>query len=179
MATIINSERIQLKNVRLSFPSLFEKTAFKGNDANKDKEGKYEATLLIPKTDTATKAKIDAMIAKAVSEAGFKIPSDKRCLRDGDEAEYEGYEGNWSLKASSKKRPTTLDRAKGVVTKDDDLFYPGCYVNAIVNFWIQDNDFGKRVNANLYGVQFFAHGETFGDSVDVTNDFDALEDDEL
>jgi len=45
---------ITLKNVRLSFPSLFKKAVFQGN------VGKHEATFMFPKTDTKT---YDACIA--------------------------------------------------------------------------------------------------------------------
>ncbi len=166
--------KIHLKNVRLSFPSIFHRSVFEG------KEGKYEATFLIDKDDEKTKAKIDKAIAAAIKEANVKVPSDKRCLKDGDESEYGGYEGNWSIKAANGKRPTLIDRDKTPVTEDDDILYAGCYVNAIIDIWIQNNTYGKRANANLYGIQFVKDGETFGQGpVDVTDDFDDLEDDEL
>ncbi len=49
---------VKIKNGRLSFPSLFKKATFEG------KEGKYEATILFPKSDTKTyDAIIDAIEA--------------------------------------------------------------------------------------------------------------------
>jgi hypothetical protein len=171
MAT--SSERVQLKNVRLSFPSIFKRNVFEGV------EGKYEATFLIPKSDKKTKAKLDKLIDAAIAEAKVKVPSDKRCLRDGDDSEYDGYEGNWSLKAASGRRPTVINRDKTPVTEDDEIIYAGCYVNAIIDVWIQDNQWGKRVNANLYGIQFVKDGEPFGlGSVDVTDDFEDFDDED-
>ena len=60
--------KIVIKNARLSFPSLFQKSVFDG------KEGKYEATLLIDKKDEALKKQIDEQIAKLIAEAKVKVP---------------------------------------------------------------------------------------------------------
>lgn len=160
-----------IKNVRLSFPSIFQRAVFDGQ------EGKYEATVLIDKNDTKTKKILDKAIAEAIAEANIKVASDKRCLKDGDESDYDGYEGNWSLKAANSKRPTVLNRDKTPLTEDDEVLYAGCYVNVVIDLWVQNNKFGKRVNANLYGVQFVKDGEPFGmGPIDVTDDFDDLED---
>jgi len=163
--------KMMLKNVRLSFPSLFHKASFDGN------EGKFESTLLIDKSDKKTKDVIDAAIAEAIAEAKVKVPSDKRCLKDGDESDYDGYEGHWSFKAASSKRPTVIDRDKTPIIEADEKVYAGCYVNAVVDIWIQNNKFGKRVNANLYGIQFVKDGEPFGlGATNVTDSFDDLDD---
>jgi hypothetical protein len=163
--------KMMLKNVRLSFPSLFQKASFDGN------EGKFESTLLIDKSDKKTKDVIDAAIAEAITEAKVKVPSDKRCLKDGDESDYDGYEGHWSFKAASSKRPTVIDRDKTPIIESDEKVYAGCYVNAVVDIWIQNNKFGKRVNANLYGIQFVKDGEPFGlGATNVTDSFDDLDD---
>ena len=51
--------------------------------------------------------------------------------------------------------------------------YAGCYVNAVLEFWAQDNKFGKRVNATLMGVQFFRDGDAFsGGGAASDDDFD-------
>ena len=164
--------KIMLKNVRLSFPSIFNRASFNGE------QGKFEATLLLDKETQAEQiATIEAAIENAIKEAKIKVPSDKRCLKDGDEVEYDGYAGCMSLKASSNKRPTIIDKDKTALAEDDGKPYAGCYVNAIVDLWVQNNSYGKRVNANLYGIQFVKDGEPFGaGDVDVTDDFDMLDD---
>lgn len=170
------SQKITLQNVRLSFPSIFKKAEFQG------KETKYEATLLLDKkTHADTIEKLNKAIEAGIKEhlKGAKVPAAKRCLQDGDEKDYDGYEGQMSLKASNNKRPTVIDRDKTPLVEDDDKPYAGCYVNAVIEFWFQDNDFGKRVNANLLGIQFVKDGEPFGSGpTDVTDDFDDLEGDE-
>ena len=174
MAKQIENAKIHLKNVRLSFPSLFRRAQF-----NPGEDGKYEATFLFSKKEKKLKAKIDKAIKTKIAESGIKVASDKRCLKDGDEVEYNGYEGMWSIKASQSRRPTVIDRDRTPVTEEYNVIYAGFYVNAIIDLCIQNNSFGKRVNANLYGVQFVKDGEAFGmGPVDVTDDFDDLSDDD-
>lgn len=168
--------KIQLKNVRLSFPSIFKRAEFNGQ------EGKFEATFLLDKEQDADQiSKLEAAIEAAIKEAKVKVPSDKRCMKDGDDVEYDGYAGCMSIKASTNKRPTIIDRDKTTLMEDDaNAPYAGCFVNAIVDIWIQNNSYGKRANANLYGIQFVKDGDSFGSgsgSVDVTDDFDDLDDD--
>ena len=168
--------QISLKNVRLSFPSLFKKASFDGQ------EGKFEATFLLNKeTHGATIKQIqDAIKEKiAVDLKGAKLGADKICLKDGDEIDYDGYAGHFSIKGSNSKRPLVIDRDKTPLTEDDNKLYAGCYVNAIIELWAQNNSYGRRINANLLGVQFYADGEPFGDGVKASvDDFDAFADDD-
>ena len=88
--------KIKLQCVRLSFPSLFRKAVFQGE------ETKYEATLLLDKEKHAdTIAEINEAIKKGIADnfKGAKIPADKICLKDGDTIDYDGYAGCMSIKA--------------------------------------------------------------------------------
>jgi hypothetical protein len=166
------NKRIVLKNVRLSFPSLFKKAVFDG------KEGKYEATFLLKKGDPQIEILKKEIDRVANDYFKGKVPKGlKIALDDGDNKEYDGYEGCMSLKAGSNRRVTLIDRDKTPVVEEDEKFYAGCFVNASVDFWVQDNQWGKRVNCNLAGVQFYDHGEAFGaGAVDATDDFDDVDD---
>ena len=169
------SYKIILKNVRLSFPAIWQKnTKFGGDNA------KYKATFLIHKDEQADLIKkIEDKIAAIQKETKVKVSKDKLCLKDGDDAEYDGYADHMSLKAANSKRPTILDRDKTPLIEDDNKPYAGCYVNASVQLWVQNNDWGKRVNANLLGIQFFKDGEPFGaGDLDATDDFDDFSDDD-
>jgi len=167
--------KILLKNVRLSFPSLFRKAVFNGE------ETKFEGTFLLDKIEH--EAKINE-IKDAIKEAFKtlkvpKLPPDKIFLKDGDEIEYAGYEGKMSAKASSNKRPLVVDRDKSPLTEDDNRIYSGCYVNATIELWAQNNNYGKRVNANLLAVQFAKDGEPFADGSKASvDDFDVIADDD-
>jgi len=166
---------IQIKNATLSFPNLFKKAVFQG------KEGKYEATLMFPKTDTKTYETINAAIEAIKKDNKTpKISADKLCIKDGDDSEYDGCAGMWMVKASNSKRPTVINRDKTPVTEEDEVMYAGCVVNGIIDLWFQNNSYGKRVNANLLGVQFVKDGTPLGDGAKVadTDEFDDIEDDE-
>jgi len=163
-------EKILIKNARLSFPSLFQKEVFNG------KAGKFAATLIIDKNDKEVKKQIDKAIAAALGSVTFKIKSDMICLKDGDDSDYDSSHGSWTIKAANSKRPQTLDKDKSQVTEEDEKFYAGCRVNAVIDFWVQNNEFGKRINANLYLVQFFGDDEPFGSAAEdvsgMLDDFD-------
>ena len=168
--------KLKIENVRLSFPSLFRRAVFNGE------EGKFGATFLLSKTDHAEVIKkIRSGIAEVVKDRlkGSKLGPDKVCLRNGDDSQYDGYAGCESLKASNSTRPIVLNRDRSPLTADDGVVYAGCYVNAIIELWGQDNQFGKRVNANLLGVQFVRDGEPFGDGGRAASqdDFDVVKDD--
>ena len=165
--------KIKLQNVRLSFPSLFRKAQFQGE------ETKYEATFMLDKEEHADKiAEIEKAIQAGMKEhfKGAKIPSDKICLKDGDQSGRDEYEGHYTIKCANNKRPKVIDRDKTPLTEDDGKPYSGCYVNAVIDLWYQNNGYGKRVNANLLGVQFFKDGEPFeSGSVADDDDFEEFE----
>ena len=163
--------KIKMQAVRLSFPSLFNTAKFGGEDT-----GKYEATFVLDKVEHAEviagiKSQIDRLMKE---ELKSKVPSDKLCLKDGDEMGRPEFEGKYTIKASTKKRPLVINRDKSPITESDNVIYAGCYVNAIVSLWAQNNNYGKRINAQLDGVQFCRDGEAFGDGAVSVNEFDAF-----
>jgi len=163
--------KVKVANVRLSFPSLFHHATFGGEST-----GKFEATFILDKKDHAQvidqiKAEISRMMR---DELKTKVPSDKICLKDGDESDKDGYQGCYTIKASTKKRPLVIDRDKSPLTEEDNRIYAGCYVNAIFSLWAQNNQYGKRINAQLDGVQFAKDGEPFADGGVSVSEFDAF-----
>lgn len=157
--------RILIKDVRLTFPSLFHATAPKAGGA-----AAFSASFLLTK-DHKQLPEIRAAFKKMADEkwgakgaATLKTmeASDKLCLHNGDtKAEYEGYEGNLYISSRSKVRPSVFDHQRNELMEEDGRPYSGCYVNASLEFWAQDNDYGKRINAQLRGVQFLRDGEAF------------------
>ena len=161
-------DRITVKNARLSFPHLYEHEVYNGEST-----GKYACTFLVPKADKHTITRIEKEVAKVKGKN--KIPDDKVCWRDGDETEYESHKGHMYFKASTNRRPVTVDQKRTPLTAEDERFYPGCYVNGIVDFWLQLNPkYPKRVNATLWGVQFAGEGEHFGAAPAKPEDFDEV-----
>lgn len=173
--------KIKLANVRLSFPHLF--TAQANQDGG---QAKFNAAFLIPKDAPVIKEIEKAMAEVAKEKWGAKADavlkqlraSDKLALHDGDaKSQYAGYEGCMFVNASNASRPLVLDRDKSVLTEEDGKPYSGCYVNATIEIWAQDNSYGKRINAGLGGVQFAKDGDRFGGGTSADeSDFDELED---
>lgn len=171
--------KIKLKNVRLSFPSLFRMAEFGGEST-----GKYEATFVLDKVEHADAIKaIEAQINELMkNDLKSKLAADKICLKDGDTLGRPEFEGKYTIKASTKKRPVVIDRDKSQLAEEDNKPYAGCYVNGILSLWAQNNQYGKRINAQLDGVQFYADGEPFGDagiSVDEFEEYEPFETDEF
>jgi hypothetical protein len=143
--------------------------------------GKFEATFLMNKESQAKMiTDVQAQIALIQKDNKAKVSPDKLCLKDGEFVDYDGYAGCMSIKAGSNRRPTIIDRDKAPIVEDDNIVYAGCYVNAVIELWYQDNSYGKRVNCNLLGIQFAKDGETFGaGDTDVSDDFDTIDNDDF
>lgn len=158
--------RLMLRDVRLAFPSIWKMTPPRGGG-----EAAFSASFLMPPTHKQVAEIKKACMAIAKEKWGTKgdaiykalDAADKLCLHKGDaKAEYEGFEGNLYISSRSKTRPTVFDGQRQELTEADGKPYRGCYVNASIELWAQDNDFGKRINAQLRGVQFLRDGDAFG-----------------
>jgi len=181
------SNIFRLTNVRLAFPQIFEPKAFQGEGAEV-----YSASLLIdPKTPEGKKqiTLIDFILltvakdkwgAKADTVLKSLKSADKTFLHDGDlKADYDGFPGMMFVSVRSKTRPLVLDKDKTPLTQKDGRPYGGCYVNASVEVWPQDGQYGKRINASLRGVQFVKDGDAFSGGAPASEDeFDSLESEE-
>lgn len=171
---------IMLKNVRIAFPAIFTATQVNG-------EGKpaFSASFLMPPehpdVETVRTGITNVAIAKWGDEATdilrALIAGDKVCLHDGDlKAQYDGFLGNLFISARSPARPTVIAQDRSVLVEADGKPYSGCYVNAQIALWAQANNYGKRVNAQLRGVQFLRDGEAFGGgAVAQADEFDVVE----
>jgi hypothetical protein len=151
---------VHLQNVRLSFPKLWEPVQFNGKG-----DAKFEANFLLHKKDNADEIKeVRNAIKAAIKQKWGSKPtgSFEVFLRDGEEKDTEGYQDSMFFVAKSRKRPTIVDRDKTPLVEEDGKIYAGCYVNAVVSLWCQDNDYGKAVRCNLSGVQFVKDGDSFG-----------------
>lgn len=165
--------RITLKNVRIAYPHLFTKNSFQGVETG------YDAWFLIPKSDIESLKKIQNEIDEFQKSLKSKVAADKICFKDGDLQDKDYSKGHWVLKSSSKKeKPIVLDQFKREITEDNNLIYSGCYVNVSFDLWLQDNQYGKRINSNLYAVMFAGNGESIGggrpSKTELRSDFDDI-----
>ncbi|MEM8575545.1 MAG: ssDNA-binding protein [Pseudomonadota bacterium] len=177
-----DNDMIMLKGVRCSFAHLFTLPVING-----EQQDKYSITLLLdPKGDADGIDALEALVETLSKERfkGRKLPSDKICLRDGDDTGRPENEGYKVIKASCKNNPLVLrGDGKTVITEEvDSPIYSGCYVNAKVRLWAQDNQHGKRINCELIAVQFAAEGEpldgTYVSAETAMEGFDAANDDD-
>jgi hypothetical protein len=158
---------IKFKNARLAFPNIFRP---RPSDKPGEK-GKYGCLFIVDPTNPviAELNKAFPVVAKAkwndkaaVILAGLE-KQDKLALHDGStKAQYAGFEGNMFISANSDIRPTVLNLDRTPLTEDDGKPYAGCYVAGSIELWCQDSkDFGKRINAQLRGLQFQRDGDAF------------------
>jgi hypothetical protein len=165
-----------LKNVRLSFPQIWTPKAFAAGQ-----DPRFNANFLIHKEDQAELiAKIkEAVKAVATEKWGKDVPKSlKVCIGDGEEKDYDGYDGAMFLSASTKTRPVIVDQKKNPLAEEDGKPYAGCYVNAAISLWAQDNQWGKRVNASLDAIQFVKDGDAFGGKKTTADVFGEIEEDD-
>jgi hypothetical protein len=166
--------QIYLKNVRLSFPSLFQTETFGGEDT-----GKYGATLILDVTEHAPAIRQTNEAFGEIAKEKFKgkiPPDDKLCLKVGDNTDRPELQGKYTIKASTKKRPLVINRDKTPIAEADNVIYAGCYVNAIITLWAQDNAYGRRINAQLDGIQFWRNGDPFGSAGVAPDEFSVFGD---
>lgn len=171
--------KVMLKNVRVAFPHLF--TPQVGPDGG---EAKYNSTFIIEDEENVNRLNeaIDAAAEDKWGKKSAEILESLRskgriCLRDGsDKAEYSGFDGNHYTNASNKVAPAVFDKDKSKLSERDGKPYAGCYVDASVYVWAQDNQYGKRINASLRGVKFARDGEPFAGGGAATEDDFEFED---
>lgn len=157
---------IMLPRVRLAFPKLWKAEAMDAQSVPK-----FGGLFLFPKDNTELAAKVKA-VTKAVAlakwggkmdDATFRKGVKFRVLQDGeDKAKYDGFTGNYFVSATNAKRPLIIDRDRSQLAEVDGRPYAGCYVNAKIEVWAQDNKWGKALNASLLGVQYYDEGDSFG-----------------
>ena len=165
---------IMLKNKTIAFPALAEMASIGDGDPA------YGCRLAIDPQDPQV-AEIDGAM-KSVAVAKWKdegeavlafLNSEKKTAFERAGARnkktgkvYDGFEGKYTLGArNAKTQPTVFDKFGQPVTDKREierLIYSGAKVNAKVEFWAQDNTYGRRVNCSLLGVMFAGEGERFG-----------------
>lgn len=168
---------VKVQNVRISFPNLFEAKAINGEGdprfsaAFVIEPGSPNAAILAETMRAVAKEKWGAKAEgilnelKAKGRVAFK---EAPLSKDGEV--YDGFEGMYSLNASNVARVPVIDKDTTPLTPADGKPYGGCYVDASVDLWAQDNSWGKRINAKLRWVQFRSDGDAFSGGAPVSQD---------
>jgi len=183
------SDIIYLQNVRLSFPHLTE--------AHASAQGavpKFAADFIMPADHPgyqqfmARYGELAAAEWKDHAQQVMGMIQQDRKLRNYGAGEekvnkqtfrpYDGYAGQVWIMANNKNMPQMI-KTDGVPVDAANTMeaqavartmYGGCYVNAAVKPWVQDNQFGKGIRCDLIAVQFQADGEAFGEGAPDASD---------
>jgi len=164
---------------RFSYVSVWEPKSINGSTP------KYSISLLIPKEDQETVARIRAAIEAAYKEGdvrlkgpGCSVPpltAIRTPLRDGDTERPDdpAYAGCYFLNANSKQAPGIVDRS-GMRIQDPSEFYSGCYGRASISFYAYNSNGNCGIACSLNNLQKLADGEPLGGRRSAEADFAGL-----
>lgn len=157
---------------RLSYEHVFEAASINGSDP------KYSACIVIPKTDKATLAKIQAAVNAAIQDGikskwkGKKPVNLKLPLRDGDaeRPDDEAFSRCYFLNANANRAPGIVDLARNPILDREEV-YSGCYCRFSVNFYPFSASGNNGVAVGLNNVQKVADGERLAGGSRAEDDF--------
>lgn len=155
--------RVVTGEVRLSYANIFEAKSINGS------KPKYSVSLIIPKSDTATIAKIekaiDAAIDQGVAKFGGKKPNKaalKLPLRDGDiEKDDPAYADAFFVNANSTTPPQVVDQALQPILEAHEV-YSGCYARVSISFYAFNTNGNRGIACALGNIQKIRDGEPLG-----------------
>jgi len=163
---------------RLSYEHVFQPYARSANDTPK-----FSTTILVPKSDTATKAAIDAAIEAAkqqgISKAfGGQLPPVVAIpVHDGDGARPSdgmpfGAEckGHWVFTASNKNRPEVVGMDRKPILDESEI-YSGVYAYVNVTFFPYNTNGRKGIGCALNCLMKAKDGEPLGSKITAADAF--------
>ena len=157
--------------VRFSYAHVFQPTSsIEGGTP------KYSVSIIIPKSDTETVAKLqkafDEVKAGAAAYFGGTVPKGlKGGLRDGDEEKDDpAYANSYFINANSAQKPGLVDAEMNAII-DPSEFYSGCYGRASVTFYAYNAQGSKGIACGLNNLQKLEDGERLGGATSAAADF--------
>lgn len=173
-----NAQQVTTGKVRLSYVHVFKPYAHQpGQDE------KYSTTILVPKSDVATKMRIDAAIQAAtqvgIAEkwSGVKPPILAIPIYDGDGARPsdgmpfgEECKGHWVFTASSKQPVAVVDVGLNPMINQTEM-YSGVYARVNVSFYPYNSNGKKGIGCGLGPIQKLEDGEPLGGTVSAEQAF--------
>ena len=150
---------------------------------------KYSVSLIIPKSDTATVAKIKAAIQAAYDEGQTKLKGNSKSvpdltelrtpLRDGDKERNgdEAYANSWFVNANSTTKPGVVDANLNPILETSEL-YSGIIGRASINFYAFNSNGNKGIACGLNNLQKLSNGTPLGGHSRAEDDFADLDDDD-
>ena len=171
-------------NTRWSYANVWEPKAINGGTP------KYSVSLIIPKDDTATVAKIKASLEAAYKEGEAKLKGNGRSvppltaiknpLRDGDleRPDDPAYANAYFINANSATPPGIVDAARQEIFDHSEV-YSGVYGKASITFYAFNSNGNKGIACGLNNLQKIRDGEPLGGKASAASDFATDEDNDF
>ena len=181
MNTPMNPCHAVTGKVRFGFCALFTPTTSqidtKANDPNK--KLRYVARVLVPKSDTATKARLDKAIQAALERGkntnrfreGTPLDRLPTPIYDGDGFRADGYtpfgpecKGMWVFTAAcdaQRNKPAVVDVSNNPILDPTEV-YAGMYGRVSIDFFPYNTGANQGIGCSLINVQKLADGEPLG-----------------
>ena len=151
-------------DTRWSYANVWEPKSINGGTP------KYSVSLIIPKSDTRTVAKIKAAIEAAYQEGQAKLKGNGRSvpplsaiktpLRDGDieRPDDPAYANAYFINANSATAPGIVDADRNPVLTRSEV-YSGVYGRASINLYAFNSNGNKGIACGLNNLQLIRPGE--------------------
>jgi len=171
-----SSKVITGKDTRWSYANVWEPKAIG------DGTPKFSVSLIIPKSDAKTIAKIKDAIKSAYAEGESKLKGNgktvpafdtlKMPLRDGDieRPDDEAYENCYFVNANSQTAPGIVDAALNPIIERSEV-YSGVYGRASISFYAFNSNGNKGIACSLNNLQKIRDGEPLGGKASAESDF--------
>jgi hypothetical protein len=180
----LQATKVITGEVRLSYANLWEPKSINGGAP------KYSVSIIIPKSDTRTIAKIKAAIEAAYSEGETKLKGNSKTvpplsvlktpLRDGDmeRPDDEAYADSYFVNANSGTAPGIVDATCETIMERSQI-YSGVYARASVNFYAFNSNGNKGIACGLNNIQKLRDGDPLGGKSRAEDDFATEADEEF
>ena len=185
MAKYVNPTKVITgPNTRWSYCNAWEAKAINGGTP------KFSVSLIIPKSDTATIAKVKAAIQAAYEEGASKLKGNgksvpqlsaiKTPLRDGDleRPDDEAYANAYFINANSATAPGIVDADRQPIIDHSEV-YSGVYGRASINFYAFNSNGNRGIACGLNNLQKIRDGEPLGGKSRAEDDFNDDEDNDF
>ncbi len=171
-------------NTRCSYANVWEPKSINGGTP------KFSVSLIIPKSDTKTIAKIKAAIEAAYHEGESKLKGNgktvppltalKTPLRDGDaeRPDDEAYANSYFINANATTAPGIVDVDRNPILTRSEV-YSGVYGRASISFYAFNSNGNKGIACGLNNLQKVRDGEPLGGKASAESDFATDDDDEF
>ena len=172
----VNPAKVITGVCRLSYANIWQAKSINGGAP------KYSASVLIPKSDTKTVAKVKAAIQAAYEEGEGKLigngktapslASLKTPFRDGDteRPDDEAYAGHWFINANSNTAPGVVDANREPIYDTSEI-YSGVYARVSLSFYAFNSNGNRGIACALQNIQKVRDGEALGGKSKAEDDF--------